>query len=49
MYDGNRVADQMRVVVGKPDPHKQTPAYAGYIRSAFSIHTGTCPTTSSAR
>jgi murein L,D-transpeptidase YcbB/YkuD len=35
MYDGNRVADQMRVVVGKPDPHKETPAYAGYIRSAF--------------
>jgi murein L,D-transpeptidase YcbB/YkuD len=35
MYDGNRVADEMRVVVGKPDPHKETPAYAGYIRSAF--------------
>lgn len=35
MYDGNQVADQMRVVVGKPDPHKETPAYAGYIRSAF--------------
>ena len=25
----------MRVVVGKPDPHKETPAYAGYIRTAF--------------
>lgn len=35
MYDGDRVADSMRVVVGKPDPHKETPAYAGYIRSAF--------------
>lgn len=35
MYDGNRVADSMRVVVGKPDPHKETPAYAGYIRTAF--------------
>jgi murein L,D-transpeptidase YcbB/YkuD len=35
MYDGNRVADEMRVVVGKPDPTKETPAYAGYIRTAF--------------
>ena len=35
MYDGKQVADEMRVVVGKPDPHKETPAYAGYIRSAF--------------
>jgi murein L,D-transpeptidase YcbB/YkuD len=35
MYNGNQVADTMRVVVGKPDPHKETPAYAGYIRTAF--------------
>jgi murein L,D-transpeptidase YcbB/YkuD len=35
MYDGDQVADSMRVVVGKPDPHKETPAYAGYIRTAF--------------
>jgi murein L,D-transpeptidase YcbB/YkuD len=33
MYDGDKVVDSMKVVVGKPD--KQTPAYAGYIRSAF--------------
>jgi murein L,D-transpeptidase YcbB/YkuD len=33
MYDGDTVVDSMKVVVGKPD--KQTPAYAGYIRSAF--------------
>ena len=33
MYDGDKVADSMKVVVGKPE--KQTPAYAGYIRSAF--------------
>jgi murein L,D-transpeptidase YcbB/YkuD len=35
MYDGDRLADSMRVVVGKPDPRKETPAYAGYIRTAF--------------
>ena len=33
MYDGNKAVDSMKVVVGKPE--KQTPAYAGYIRSAF--------------
>lgn len=33
MYDGDRAIDSMKVVVGKPE--KQTPAYAGYIRSAF--------------
>ena len=33
MYDGDKAVDSMRVVVGKPE--KQTPAYAGYIRSAY--------------
>lgn len=33
MYDGDKAVDSMKVVVGKPE--KQTPAYAGYIRSAF--------------
>ena len=35
MYDDNRLVDSMKVVVGKPDPHKETPAYAGYIRTAY--------------
>jgi murein L,D-transpeptidase YcbB/YkuD len=35
MYDDDKAVDSMRVVVGKPDPHKETPAYAGYIRTAF--------------
>jgi len=33
MYEGDKAVDSMRVVVGKPQ--KQTPAYAGYIRSAY--------------
>jgi L,D-transpeptidase YcbB len=33
MYDGDKPVDSMKVVVGKPK--KQTPAYAGYIRSAY--------------
>lgn len=33
MYENGRPVDSMKVVVGKPN--KQTPAYAGYIRSAY--------------
>lgn len=33
MYEGDKAVDSMKVVVGKPQ--KQTPAYSGYIRSAF--------------
>lgn len=33
MYDGDKLVDTMKVVVGKPN--KQTPAYAGYIRTAY--------------
>jgi murein L,D-transpeptidase YcbB/YkuD len=35
MYDGDKVVDSMKVIVGKPEKGKQTPAYAGYIRNAF--------------
>ncbi len=35
MYDDDHLVDTMKVVVGKPDPHKETPAYAGYIRTAY--------------
>jgi murein L,D-transpeptidase YcbB/YkuD len=35
MYDGDKLVDSMKVIVGKPEKGKQTPAYAGYIRSAF--------------
>jgi L,D-transpeptidase YcbB len=33
MYEGDKAVDSMKVVVGKPE--KPTPAYAGYIRSAY--------------
>jgi murein L,D-transpeptidase YcbB/YkuD len=35
MYDGDKIVDSMKVIVGKPEKGKQTPAYAGYIRTAF--------------